>query len=64
MSENELNFLLPDEELQHFKTVVRALMDQAGAILADLAAQAEAFDAVDKIDQLDHCLDYTKRLCE
>ena len=55
--------LTPSEELRHFKALVRSLMDQAGSILADIELAARGKGVEEKIAMLDHCIDYTRRLC-
>ncbi|HUW29993.1 MAG TPA: hypothetical protein VM223_00115 [Planctomycetota bacterium] len=56
--------LAPADELSHFKAVVRSLMNQAESILAEIELSAHGKAIEDKIAMLDHCLDYTRRLCE
>ena len=52
------------EELRHFKAVIRSLMVQAESILADIELSARDKGLEENIAALDHCLDYTRRLCE
>ena len=52
------------EQMKHFKNVVRSLMEQAEGILGELQMTAEGKGVEEKIAMLDHCLDYTRRLCE
>ena len=52
------------EEMRHFKAVIRSLMGQAESILADIELSARGKGLEDKIAALDHCIDYTRRLCE
>jgi len=56
--------LAPADELRHFKAVVRSLMNQAESILAEIELAAHGKALEDKIAVLDHCLDYTRRMCE
>ena len=64
--ESEIVFddLSPAEQLTHFKAVVKSLMDQAGTILAEIDLHAAGKGIEERISMLDHCLDYTRRLCE
>ncbi len=52
------------EELKHFKAVVKSLIGQAESILAEIELSAGGNGVEEKIAMLDHCLDYTRRLCE
>ena len=52
------------EQLKHFKAVVKSLMGQAESIIADMELSARGSGIEDKIAMLDHCIDYTRRLCE
>ena len=61
--ETEHHGLTPDEELTHLKAVVSSLMVQAESILAELELVAEGKSVEEKISMLDHCLDFTRRLC-
>ena len=52
------------EELRHFKAVVKSLMNQAQSLLGDLELSAHGENIEEKIAALDHCVDFTRRLCE
>jgi len=52
------------EQLRHFKAVVKSLMDQAESIIADMELSAQGSGMEEKIAMLDHCIDYTRRLCD
>jgi len=52
------------EQLRHFKALVKSLMGQAESIIADMELSAQGSGMEEKIAMLDHCIDYTRRLCE
>ena len=56
--------LSPDEELKHFKGVVRSLMYDASKVLAHIELLSHGAEVEEEISLLDHYLDYTQRLCE
>lgn len=56
--------LPPEEELKHFKNVVKSLMNDASKPLAEIELLSQEPEIEEKISLLDHYLDYTRRLCE
>jgi len=56
--------LPPEEELKHFKNVVRSAMDDASKALGFIELYADGAEIEEQIRLLDHYIDYTKRLCE
>ena len=55
--------LTPSEELVHLKAVVRSLMNQAESILSEIELLTQERGVEEKILMLDHCIDFTRRLC-
>jgi hypothetical protein len=56
--------LSPEEELKHFKAVVRSLMMDASKVLGYIELEVHGAEVEEQISLLDHYLDYTRRLCE
>jgi hypothetical protein len=56
--------LPPEQELRHFKAVVRSLMIDASKVLANIELLSHGVKLEEQIALLDHYLDYTQRLCE
>ena len=56
--------LSPEEELKHFKAVVRSLMMDASKVLGFIELEAHGAEIKEQVSLLDHYLDYTRRLCE
>jgi hypothetical protein len=56
--------LPPEEELRHFKGVVKSPMQDASKVLAELELEVSGPEAERLIELLDHYLSYTERLCE
>lgn len=56
--------LPPEEELRHFKNVVKSLMNDASKVLAEIELLSHGAEIEEQIHLLDHYLDYTRRLCE
>lgn len=56
--------LTSEEELMHFKVVVKGLMNDASKVLAEIELISKGDEMEEKISLLEHYLDYTKRLCE
>lgn len=57
--------LPPEEELRHFKGVVKSrLMQDASKVLAELEVEVSGPEAERLIELLDHYLSYTERFCE
>ena len=56
--------LSPEEELKHFKAVVRSVMMDASKVLGFIELEAHGAEMEEQISLLDHYLDYTRRLCE
>ena len=51
--------LSPEEELKHFKAVVRSVMMDASKTLANIELISEGAELEEQISLLDHYLDYT-----
>ena len=56
--------LSPEEELKHFKVVVRSIMIDASKVLGYIELEVHGAELEEQIALLDHYLDYTQRLCE
>ena len=56
--------LPPEEELKHFKAVVRSIMIKASEVLGYIELLSHGAEIEEQISLLDHYLDYTRRLCE
>ena len=56
--------LSPEKELMHFKAVVRSVMLDASKVLANIELLVHGAEVEEQMSLLDHCLDYTRRLCE
>ena len=56
--------LSPEEELKHFKAVVRSVMLDASKVLAHIELLVHGAEVEEQMSLLDHYLDYTRRLCE
>jgi len=56
--------LTPEEDLKHFKAVVRSVMMDASKVLGYIELEAHGAEMEEQISLLDHYLDYTRRLCE
>ena len=56
--------LSPEEELKHFKAIVRSVMMDASKVLGYLELEVHGAEIEEQISLLDHYLDYTRRLCE
>ena len=56
--------LPPEEELRHFKGVVKSLMQDASKVLAQLELEVSGAEAERLMELLDHYLSYTERFCE
>ena len=56
--------LSPEEELKHFKAVVRSIMMDASKVLGYIELEVHGAELEEQIALLDHYLDYTQRLCE
>lgn len=54
----------PEEELKHFKAIVKSIMDDASKALAEIILLSNGSEIEEKISLLDHYLDYVRRLCE
>ena len=63
-SSSEGKKLPPEEELKHFKAVVKSLMNDASKVLAEIELLSHGAEIEEKISLLDHYLDHTTRLCE
>ena len=53
-----------EEELKHFKAVVRSVMMDASKVLGYIELEVHGAEIEEQISLLDHYLDYTRRLCE
>lgn len=56
--------LSPEQELKHFKAIVRSVMLDASKVLGYIELEAHGAEMEEQISLLDHYLDYTRRLCE
>jgi hypothetical protein len=56
--------LTPEEELKHFKNVVKSLMEESSKALANIDLFSHGVEIKEEISLLSHCLDFTIRLCE
>ena len=56
--------LSPEEELKHFKAVVRSVMMDASKVLGHIELLVHGAEVEEQMSLLDHYLDYTRRLCE
>jgi hypothetical protein len=56
--------LAPEEELHHFKGIIKSLMQDASKVLAQLELEVSGTEAERLMELLDHYLRYTERLCE
>ena len=56
--------LTPEEELKHFKNVVKSLMDESSKALVNIELFSHGVEIKEEISLLSHCLDFTIRLCE
>jgi len=56
--------LSPEDELKHFKAVVRSVMMDASKVLGYIELEVHGAEIEEQISLLDHYLDYTRRLCE
>ena len=54
--------LPPEEELKHFKAVVRSIMVDASKVLAHIELFSHGAEIEEQLSLLDHYLDYTQRL--
>ena len=61
---SSLRKLPPDEELKHFKAVVRSVMMDASKVLGHIELLVHGAEIEEQISLLDHYLDYTQGLCE
>jgi hypothetical protein len=52
--------LSPEEELKHFKAVVRSVMMDASKVLGFIELEAHGAEMEEQISLLDHYLDYTR----
>ena len=52
-----------EEEFNHFKNVVKNLMDEASKALVDIELFSQGEEIKEEISLLNHCLDLTIRLC-
>ena len=56
--------LTPEEELKHFKNVVKSLMEESSKALVNIELFSHEVEIKEEISLLSHCLDFTLRLCE
>jgi len=56
--------LTPEEELKHFKNVVKSLMEESSKALVNIDLFSHGIEIKEEISLLSHCLDFTIRLCE
>ncbi len=56
--------LSPEQELKHFKAVVRSIMMDASKVLGYIELEAHGAEMEEQISLLDHYLDYTRRLAK
>ncbi len=56
--------LTPEEELKHFKNVVKSLMEESSKALVNIDLFSHGVEIKEEISLLSHCLDFTIRLCE
>lgn len=56
--------LTPEEELKHFKNVVKSLMKESSKALVNIELFSHGVEIKEEISLLSHCLDFTIRLCE
>jgi len=56
--------LPPEEELRHFKNVVKSLTNDVSKVITEIELLSHGADIEEQIHLLDHYLDYTRRLCE
>jgi len=56
--------LSPEEELKHFKAVVRSVMMDASKVLGHIELLVHGAEIEEQMSLLDHYLGYTQRLCE
>ena len=56
--------LTPEEELKHFKNVVKSLMEESSKALVNIDLFSRGVEIKEEISLLSHCLDFTIRLCE
>jgi len=55
---------MPEEELKHFKNVVKSLMEDSSKALVNIELFSHGVEIKEEISLLSHCLDFTIRLCE
>lgn len=56
--------LTPEEELKHFKNVVKSLMKESSKALVNIELFSHGVEIKEEISLLSHCLDFTIGLCE
>ena len=56
--------LTPEEELKHFKNVVKSLMEESSKALVNIELFSQGVEIKEEISLLNHCLDFTIRLCK
>ena len=56
--------LTPEEDLKHFKNVVKSLMEESSKALVNIDLFSHGVEIKEEISLLSHCLDFTIRLCE
>ena len=56
--------LTPEEELKHFKNVVKSLMEESSKALVNIELFSYGVEIKEEISLLSHCLDFTIRLCK
>ncbi len=56
--------LTPEEELKHFKNVVKSLMEESSKALVNIDLFSHGVEIKEEISLLSHYLDFTIRLCE
>ena len=56
--------LTPEEELKHFKNLVKSLMEESSKALVNIELFSHGVEIKEEISLLSHCLDFTIRLCE
>ena len=56
--------LPPEEELKHFKAIVRSVMMDASKVLGHIELLVHGAEIEEQMSLLDQYLDYTQRLCE
>ena len=56
--------LTPEEELKHFKNLIKSLMEESSKALVNIELFSHEVEIKGEISLLSHCLDFTIRLCE